>query len=174
MASCLAPVEYPVRTNQIPRQIPEQRFSAIGLIVGAGILPFGTVFIELYFIMSSIWLHHVYYVFGFLFMVFLFLVIICGEVAVVLTYVQLCSEDYRWWWRSFWSSGSVAIYCFIYAIGYLIFDLDHLSQGGLPSLAMYMGYMTIVVFAVYVSTGTVGFLSSFLFNYMIFSSVKMD
>ena len=106
--------------------------------------------------------------------VLLFLVVICAEVAVVLTYVQLCSEDYRWWWRSFWSSGSVALYCFIYAVGYLVFDLNHLSQGGFPSLVMYMGYMTMIVIAVYISTGTVGFLSSYLFAYTIFSSIKLD
>ena len=46
----------------------------------SGILPFGTVFIELYFIMSSLWLHEVYYVFGFLFIVSLLTIIVCAEV----------------------------------------------------------------------------------------------
>jgi len=32
-----------------------------------GILPFGAIFVELYFIMNSIWFHKVYYMFGFLF-----------------------------------------------------------------------------------------------------------
>lgn len=32
-----------------------------------GILPFGAISVELYFIMSSIWIHKVYYMFGFLF-----------------------------------------------------------------------------------------------------------
>lgn len=127
MAAKQPPVEMPTRTNQIPRQvclflsffslfllligrlvyamqIPEQRFSALALIVGAGILPFGTMFIELYFIMSSIWMHHTYYVFGFLLIVLVFLAIICAEVSIVLTYVQLCAEDYRWMWRAFVSS----------------------------------------------------------------------
>ena len=55
-------LEHPVRTNQIARQIPEQMWylaSPFSVLVG-GILPFGAVFIELFFIMSSIWLsqHH--------------------------------------------------------------------------------------------------------------------
>jgi len=59
--------ENPVRTNQIPRQIPEQVWymNPIFSILMGGILPFGAVFIELFFILSSIWLHQLYYIFGF-------------------------------------------------------------------------------------------------------------
>ncbi|OXB67448.1 hypothetical protein ASZ78_006041, partial [Callipepla squamata] len=51
------PIEHPVRTNQIPRQIPEQSFFTKplpGIIMG-GILPFGCIFIQLFFILNSIW-----------------------------------------------------------------------------------------------------------------------
>ena len=34
----------------------------------------------------------------------------CGEMAIVLCYFQLCNEDYHWWWRSFFNSGSCAAY----------------------------------------------------------------
>ncbi|GFS41684.1 endomembrane protein 70 protein family [Actinidia rufa] len=47
-------IEYPVRTNQIPREIPPQKYPSWLLVLGAGTLPFGTLFIELFFIMSSI------------------------------------------------------------------------------------------------------------------------
>ncbi|KAG8448421.1 hypothetical protein GDO86_015496 [Hymenochirus boettgeri] len=51
------PIEHPVRTNQIPRQIPKQSFFTKplpGIIMG-GILPFGCIFIQLFFILNSIW-----------------------------------------------------------------------------------------------------------------------
>lgn len=50
-------IEQPVRTNQIPRQIPEQSFftKPIPGIVMGGILPFGCIFIQLFFILNSIW-----------------------------------------------------------------------------------------------------------------------
>ena len=59
--------EPPVRTNEIPRQIPLQAWymSAPFTMLIGGILPFGAVFIELFFILSSIWLHQYYYVFSF-------------------------------------------------------------------------------------------------------------
>merc|ERR1719460_2508686 len=61
-------LEFPVRTNMIPRQIPDQSWymqSLFSVLIG-GILPFGAVFIELFFILSSVWLNQFYYVFGFL------------------------------------------------------------------------------------------------------------
>ena len=92
-------LEDPVRTNKIPRQIPEQPWymnPVFSILIG-GILPFGAVFIELFFILTSMWLHQFYYLFGFLCLVFVILVITCAEITIVLCYFQLCSEDYRWW-----------------------------------------------------------------------------
>jgi transmembrane 9 superfamily member 2/4 len=55
-----ASIDYPVRTNQIPREIPERKFPSWLLVLGAGTLPFGTLFVELFFILSSIWLGRFY------------------------------------------------------------------------------------------------------------------
>ena len=67
--------------------------------------PRSAVFVELYFIMSSLWLQQFYYVFGFLALVIAILLVTVAEIAVVLTYFQLSAEDYRWWWRSLFVSG---------------------------------------------------------------------
>ncbi|WCJ30052.1 Transmembrane 9 superfamily member 11 [Euphorbia peplus] len=165
-------IEYPVRTNQIPREIPAQKYPSWLLVLGAGTLPFGTLFIELFFIMSSIWMGRVYYVFGFLLIVFILLVVVCAEVSLVLTYMHLCVEDWKWWWKSFFASGSVAIYIFLYSINYLIFDLKSLS--GPVSATLYLGYSLLMVLAIMFATGTVGFISSFWFVHYLFSSVKLD
>ncbi|XP_050209089.1 transmembrane 9 superfamily member 11 [Mercurialis annua] len=165
-------IEYPVRTNQIPREIPAQKYPSWLLVLGAGTLPFGTLFIELFFIMSSIWMGRVYYVFGFLLIVFILLVVVCAEVSLVLTYMHLCVEDWKWWWKSFFASGSVAIYIFLYSINYLVFDLKSLS--GPVSATLYLGYSLLMVLAIMFATGTVGFLSSFWFVHYLFSSVKLD
>lgn len=165
-------IEYPVRTNQIPREIPPQKYPSWLLVLGAGTLPFGTLFIELFFIMSSLWMGRVYYVFGFLFIVLILLVVVCAEVSLVLTYMHLCVEDWKWWWKSFFASGSVAIYIFLYSVNYLIFDLKSLS--GPVSATLYLGYSLFMVFGIMLVTGTVGFLSSFWFVHYLFSSVKLD
>jgi transmembrane 9 superfamily protein 2/4 len=54
-------ITVPVRTNQIARHIPDQVWythPAFSIALG-GILPFGAVCIELFFIMSAMWLHQV-------------------------------------------------------------------------------------------------------------------
>ena len=96
-------LEYPVVTSNIPRQIPPQPWYLHPLITSifGGLLPFGACYVELYFIMSSVCMDQYYYVFGFLLIVFIILAITCAEMSIVLTYFQLCSEDYNWWWPSF-------------------------------------------------------------------------
>uniref|UniRef100_A0A2P2JJ04 Transmembrane 9 superfamily member n=1 Tax=Rhizophora mucronata TaxID=61149 RepID=A0A2P2JJ04_RHIMU len=165
-------IQYPVRTNQIPREIPARKYPSWLLVLGAGTLPFGTLFIELFFILSSIWLGRFYYVFGFLLIVLLLLVIVSAEVSVVLTYMHLCVEDWQWWWKAFFASGSVALYVFLYSINYLVFDLRSLS--GPLSALLYLGYSLLMAIAIMLSTGTIGFLVSFYFVHYLFSSVKID
>lgn len=166
-------IENPVKTNKIPRQIPEQAWymnPAFSVLIG-GILPFGAVFIELFFILTSIWLNQFYYIFGFLFLVFIILVVTCAEITIVLCYFQLCSEDYLWWWRSYLTSGSSALYLFLYATFYFFTKLEITK---LVSAIFYFGYMLIASYAFFVVTGTIGFYACFWFTRLIYSSVKID
>ncbi|KAL8160857.1 hypothetical protein V2J09_012346 [Rumex salicifolius] len=166
-------IEDPVKTNKIPRQIPEQAWymQPIFSILIGGILPFGAVFIELFFILTSIWLNQFYYIFGFLFIVFIILLITCAEITIVLCYFQLCSEDYNWWWRSYLTAGSSALYLFLYSIFYFFTKLE-ISK--FVSGVLYFGYMLIGSYAFFVLTGTIGFYACFWFVRKIYSSVKID
>eukprot|EP01121_Diplochlamys_sp_Union-15-3_P016642 TRINITY_DN5705_c0_g1_i2.p1 TRINITY_DN5705_c0_g1~~TRINITY_DN5705_c0_g1_i2.p1 ORF type:complete len:195 (-),score=8.68 TRINITY_DN5705_c0_g1_i2:37-621(-) len=152
----------PVRTNNIPRQIPDLPWymNPFFSVMMGGILPFGAVFIELYFILSSIWLHKFYYLFGFLFLVFLILVLTCAEISIVMCYFQLCSEDYHWWWRSFLTSAASAVYFLLYSVFYFATKLDITH---FVSVVLYFGYSFIMSFGFFVLTGTIGFYSCYFF-----------
>jgi len=166
-------IEHPVRTNQIPRQIPDQTFytrPVPGVIMG-GILPFGCIFIQLFFILNSIWSHQMYYMFGFLFVVFVILIVTCSEATILLCYFHLCAEDYHWWWRSFLTSGFTAIYFFVYCVHYFISKLD---ISGFSSTVLYFGYTFIMVFLFFLLTGSIGFFACFWFVSKIYSVVKVD
>ncbi|XP_034936872.1 transmembrane 9 superfamily member 2 [Chelonus insularis] len=165
--------EHPVRTNQIPRQIPEQSFytQAIPGVVMGGVLPFGCIFIQLFFILNSIWSNQMYYMFGFLFLVFLILIITCSETTILLCYFHLCAEDYHWWWRSFLTSGFTAAYLLIYCIHFFV---KKLNIEDATSTLLYFGYTIIMVFLFFLLTGSIGFFACFWFVRKIYSVVKVD
>lgn len=166
-------IEHPVRTNQIPRQIPEQSVYTQpipGIIMG-GVLPFGCIFIQLFFILNSLWSNQMYYMFGFLFLVFVILVITCSETTILLCYFHLCAEDYHWWWRSFLTSGFTAFYLFVYCIHYFVTKLNIEDAA---STFLYFGYTLIMVYLFFLLTGTIGFFACFWFVRKIYSVVKVD
>lgn len=163
----------PVRVNQIARHVPEQMWythPAFAIALG-GVLPFGAVCIELFFIMSALWLHQIYYVFGFLYVVFFILIATCAEITMVMCYFQLCNEDYRWWWRAFLSAGSSAGYLFVYSVWYFYSKLD---ISGFVSTSVYFGYMLVIALTFFLLTGSSGFFACFWFVRKIYSAIKVD
>jgi transmembrane 9 superfamily protein 2/4 len=63
----------------------------LNILVG-GVLPFGAVFVEVFYVLSSIWLHQFYYLFGFLFLVLVILLMTCAEITIVMCYFQVMSS----------------------------------------------------------------------------------
>ncbi|CAJ1344901.1 unnamed protein product [Effrenium voratum] len=168
-----APVSLPVRTNQIPRQVPAQPWYITGTfscLVG-GVLPFAGVFTELFFIMSSIWQHQFYYLFGFLMLVLLILVVTCAEISITLAYFQLTNEDYNWWWRSFFTSASSALYVFAYSC---LYYFTRMQIGHYVGALLYFGYMFVISYTFALITGAIGFSATFMFVRTIYGSIKID
>lgn len=165
-------IEYPVKTSNIPRQIPDQPWfmSVPFTIFIGGLLPFGACFVELYFILASVWMDYYYYVFGFLFLVFVILIITCAEITLLFNYFQLCNEDYHWWWRSFGNAGSTAIWVFLYSVVYF----QQLEANSFATYVLYFGYMGLTSLGLFLMTGFIGVISTLYFNRAIFGSIKVD
>ena len=122
-------------------------------------------------VLSSIWLHQLYYLYGFLFIVFGILLLTCAEITIVMCYFQLCAENYHWWWRSFFVSGGSAVYVLAYSVFYFYTKLD--IDEFVPPL-LYFTYTLMMVVTFWLLTGTIGFYAAFFFIRKIYAAVKID
>ena len=142
----------PVRTNQIPRQIPPSTgyLRLAPSMLATGILPFGAIFIELLFIFRSLWSNRIYYMFGFLFLSYGLLIVTTAAVTIMMIYFLLCAENYHWQWRAFASSGASAGYVFAYS---LLYWARMLSFSSLTGGLLYLGYSALISFLWFLMSG---------------------
>ncbi|KAF3675376.1 Transmembrane 9 superfamily member 3 [Capsicum annuum] len=164
----------PCRVKNIPRPIPEKKWylrpSVISLV--GGLLPFASIFIEMYFVFASLWNYMVhYYVYGFMLLVFIVLIIVTVCVTILGTYFLLNAENYHWQWTSFFSAASTALYVYLYAIYYYHAKT---RMSGLFQTSFYFGYTLMFCLGVGILCGAVGYLGSNLFVRRIFRNIKCD
>lgn len=165
--------EPPCRVNSIPRPIPvvPWYYSPYFICLIAGVLPFGSIFIEMYFIFTAFWSYKFYYVYGFLLLVMLILsmVVICTSIVAV--YFILNVENYHWQWLTLFASGSTAGYVFIYAIFYFYYKTQ---MTGLLQVAYYFGYTTLLCISLFMMCGAIGLWGVSIFVHKIYASIKID
>eukprot|EP01064_Diplonema_japonicum_P033077 TRINITY_DN6438_c0_g2_i1.p1 TRINITY_DN6438_c0_g2~~TRINITY_DN6438_c0_g2_i1.p1 ORF type:complete len:645 (+),score=109.57 TRINITY_DN6438_c0_g2_i1:74-2008(+) len=168
-----APIENPLRYNVQEKAIPSQKwlFSYPATILLPGIVPFAAALTELSLLMRSIWQGQVYYVFGFLSLVFVVSVITVCLTVIVYIYYQLVFEDYRWWWKSIFVPSGMGVYYFLYAIHYYNSTLNVKTW---LAAWMYFSFCGIVAVAITLIAGTVGFYAAWMFTRKIYRSIKIE
>ncbi|XP_073270131.1 transmembrane 9 superfamily member 1-like [Primulina huaijiensis] len=163
----------PCRVKTIPRPVPLKKWYLTPSVVSmmGGLLPFGSIFIEMYFVFTSFWNYKVYYVYGFMLLVFLILVIVTACVTIVGTYFLLNAENYHWKWTSFFSAASTAIYVYLYSIYYYSMKT---KMSGFFQTSFYFGYTLMFCLGLGILCGAVGYLGSNLFVRRIYQNIKCD
>lgn len=139
-----------------------------------------------------------YYVYGFMLLVFLILIIVTICVTIVGTYFLLNAENYHWQWTSFFSAASTAVYVYLYSVYYYHVKT---KMSGFFQTSFYFGYTLMFCLGLgtlcgklfytgsmlkpknlMVSTdtgsnfgpGAVGYLGSTLFVRRIYRNIKCD
>ena len=165
--------KFPCRVNSLPRQIPEHRWYThpATIVALTGWLPFGSIFIEMYFIFTSFWNYKFYYVYGFMLLVFIILIIVSVCVTIVATYFLLNAEDHRWAWISFLASASTAFYVFLYSLYYFWFKTH---RTGFLQTAYYFTYLAVFSLALGLLCGTIGTTAARIFVRKIYASIRID
>lgn len=166
--------QFPCRVNAIPRPIPDEvpwYGKPSGLIPLAGLLCFGSIFIELYYVLTSLWNYKFYHVYGFLLGVYGILTIVVGMTSIIVVYFCLNAENYLWQWTAFWSGASTSGYVFLYGIYYFLFKTQ---MNGFLQTSFYFGYMSLISITLGILCGTLGHAAASNFVRAIFQNVKVD
>lgn len=163
----------PCRIKRIPSPIPDKKWYLTPPIISllGGLLPFGSIFIEMYFVFTSFWNYKVYYVYGFFLLVFLILHIVTICVTIVGTYFLLNAENYHWHWTAFGSGASTALYVYLYAIHYFIAKT---RMTGFFQTAFYFGYTAMFCIGLGLMCGAVGYMGARAFVKRIYRNIKCD
>jgi transmembrane 9 superfamily protein 3 len=163
----------PCRVNSIPRPIPLPSWYADPkfIIPAAGLLPFGSIFIEMYFMFTAFWSYKFYYVYGFMLLTYGILGMVTVCTTIVAVYFILNAENYHWQWIAFLSAGSTALYVSLYSVFYFFYKTQ---MTGLLQISFYFGYTFLFCVALFLMTGTIGSWGANVFVRKIYRDVKID
>lgn len=126
----------------------------------------GAAFVELYFVLSSLFASRAYYAFGFLALTAGVVALTTATVTILFTYFILCAEEYRyvqplrsknvlirphrWHWRAFLTGGGSAFWVLAYGLFYWA---SRLSLDSISSVILYLGYLFLLAFLDFLVTG---------------------
>ena len=165
-------INIPVSINKIPSVIPEKPWylKHTYVALATGFVGFGTIFIELNYIMGALWRHQIYFLGTFLWISFLLFVVIVGEMTIIAVYYNLCYGDYKWWWNSFKIGCSPVIYFLIYSFIYYFYN----KINTLSATVIYFGIMFMISSMVMLISGSVSVIFCMGFINRIYSKIIID
>ncbi|PNW72922.1 hypothetical protein CHLRE_14g611850v5 [Chlamydomonas reinhardtii] len=164
---------YPCRVKRIPSPIPGKPWylRPWAICAAGGLLPFGSIFIEMYFVFTSFWNYKVYYIYGFLLLVVLILCVVTVCVTIVGTYFLLNAENYHWQWTAFGMSASTSFYVFLYSVHYFLLKT---KMTGFFQTCFYFGYTSMFCLGLALLCGAMGYMAAAAFVRTIYRNVKCD
>ena len=166
------PIAAPCKTNAVPSFVPSKpwylHYKFMTFVTG--FISFGTFFIELSYVMGSLWKHQIYFLATFLWISLILFIIICGEISVIVIFWNLCYGDYKWWWKSFLIGASPVIYFVAFSI-YYFFTLEIRR---LSAMVVYFGIMGLISAMTLFICGSISVLFTFIFIKFIYSRIKIN
>lgn len=161
------------RISVPPSIVPPKAWyeSAPCVFFASGILPFGSIAVELYFVFASLWNYKMYYTFAYALVGLAAFVVVASCVAVLVVYFTLCTEDYRWQWASVLPGLAAGLYTLLYSLYY--YTVHTVMLGFLQTAIFYA-----LSFGISAVVGLVGAFAGFTaaswFINEIYTQKKMD
>jgi len=135
-----------------------------------GFPPFFGIFVELFYIMDSLWKQNIYALNIYLLSSLIVLIIISSEIAILFTFFNLCKGDYRWWWKSLLVGSSPGLYLLLFSLLYS-FKMDFISTN---SFIIYLCFMSLLTIIVIIICGAFGLFFTFIFIRIIYSKININ
>ena len=135
-----------------------------------GFPPFFGIFVELFYIMDSLWKQNIYALNIYLLSSLIVLIIISSEIAILFTFFNLCKGDYRWWWKSLLVGSSPGLYLLLFSLLYS-FKMDFINKN---SFIIYLCFMSLLTIIVIIICGAFGLFFTFIFIRIIYSKININ
>lgn len=154
-------IEYPVRPTANTREIPAQPFYSmfpVSLFLG-GLIPF-----------IAVWIieNYPYFNSG-EFLITTTSIFACIQTAIIFCYLSLYTEDYRWWWRSYFTIGFAAVYYLMHCITFIITTI---IIDDILSAALYALFSILLSVLLFSLIGTIGFIVCLSFIWLTYTLNK--
>ncbi|OAF68392.1 hypothetical protein A3Q56_03827 [Intoshia linei] len=159
--------------STVPRHVPRQRFILSSRFTSwfASFLAFMALYTQYHYVIKAFLNYQVGYNYGLwsvFYWIMSFMILSCS---ILSTYLTLNGENHRWHWPAFNCGFYIGFYTFIYSIYYYLY----ISTMSTPfQIVFYFLLMAVSSFIFSLICGALSFTASFIFIYIIYSSVKYE
>ncbi|KAJ8906900.1 hypothetical protein NDN08_003384 [Rhodosorus marinus] len=148
------------RTNLVPSVIQQPR-KGVAFSCRLSLLPFLVAIEPLILVLYAA----VNEIPAFLFSISIFgvlaVVVVSFEVGIISADYLLQNGDYRWWWLSYLSSGLTGLYCFVFSVIYIFFELA-IRKTNLVTALSWSIHAAIACVNIGVAAGSISFASGYV------------
>lgn len=143
------------------------------IIIGPvfGLIQFASMYAEFSYLFDSIFKAQMYAMFGFLLLNLILQIAIISLLSILQTYMQLCYQNYEWWWRSFAVGASGTLYMILYAV---FFALTKLKINDPYTDIAFLIYVFLFIGCYSLGAGTIAVQASYYFVSNIYSDIRVD
>jgi transmembrane 9 superfamily protein 2/4 len=114
---------------------------------------------------------YIYLVYWSFYVGFLVFIVVVAEISVMQTYLLICYEEYRWWWRCWLLGASTGFFGMLILVNYFLLTLKATT---FTTVIVYTVFCALLCLSLSLVSGSVALLASLVFNLHIYSKVKRE
>jgi transmembrane 9 superfamily protein 2/4 len=171
----MARIKTPTKISRVPREVPEGlpwflNFNLMSVI--SGVVPVLVIAFEIYQIIGCIrGSSFIYLVYWSFYVGFLVFIVVVAEISIMQTYLLICYEEYRWWWRCWLLGASTGFFAMLMLVNYFLLALKATQ---FTTIIVYGVFCAIFSISLSLISGSIALLASLTFNLTIFKNAKRE